>query len=683
MVPHLEPLHITCCECAVPVVSSGPGRATLLLPCQHVLHLRCVEYLRRAQQLRMEAASHGLSLRSIFYSHKQFHNAKFSCPGCSVKVKKVIPLYIGDVAHSAMDAHPPDTKDSVGRNGHHESMEEEKAESEDILSDLDGVFQCQQSNLASLRGLINEKVIFHDLTRSCAALHNEQTTLLGELEKLFRVMPQLSALSTPFSSAASSPSSVTVRSSCPLLEKCSAEELQMYLAHTSPVLYETENDLRKIRKRNDQKRKQLEKLALQYRQLLKKRRNLLLPSAKQLSHGVVGEGGENALIPMKQTIAQQMYSARILSNHLDSSAVCLDAVGPSSVVCGLSSSFSSVDEGHDKEIGVGSVKGCRHNISGNAAHEWVGRSRMGNSFSVKENKECDVASAISGAHAPTYSSMNKRRRELAGDEWRDASSRVFPLKKKKKDMCNVDTYFLNLDKGFSSEPSAVTPSTLRDNPILADAYHELHQTTEEDEIDKARRSPQKSLRYDAASWGRLPSVKTTRERGTNCCPSTIILNVDDDDDDDDDDRNEQNGNKKEKNNDEVYVISDSDSRRDEDVEEGSPLDDDYCRQDLSRSGGDLNSSFSHSESLLLPSTSTVPVILSELVQEPNRLDNHLIESREIEEDEGMILDNLFLDGSSCLTRPLRPNNWISERIPNNALQLLPRREDYLWQKELR
>lgn len=223
----------TCAECALPVGGAGPHRATLLLPCQHVLHLRCVEYRERLQRIRLES----------LYRHKHVDVGdegtltSFRCPSCAERVVRAIPLFLGDEGPASCEG-KRDTAEG-GRTA--------------PCNEMDLVFTAQQENLFSLEALVTEKRQFETLTRSCAALHTEHTRLQRELGN------HLSAL----------PSSLTpcAPSSFASVSHYSVDELRAFVSHALPSLHTTEKELLRLRREKDKKKRRLVKIKAEYYRL--------------------------------------------------------------------------------------------------------------------------------------------------------------------------------------------------------------------------------------------------------------------------------------------------------------------------------------------------------------------------------------------------------------------------------
>lgn len=672
----LESFHITCCECAVPVGSSGPARATLLLPCQHVLHLRCAEYLRRQQELRLEAVSHGFSLRSIFYSCKEYQNTKFCCPGCSVKVEKVVPLYIGEEAHASIEEHHCINHTELEKKAKQGKQEEKIYEEENVIKEMEKVFHSQKNNLASLRGLIKEKLLFHDLTRSCASLHNEQTKLQTELEKCACVMPQLNGIPSSLCSSASSSNELPSSSSFPLLAKCSAEELQMYLAHTSPVLYETEKELRRIRKKNDHKRKQVQKLVLRYRQLWKKRS--VLPCGKERPHHYahVVETREISTTVRRQEAAQSICPSGIVSRPLcGSPSGCSTTDEHSSVLREWTSSGSQ----HHNARSARSPAEDSYNSSSSTKKEWDHQSSDENVLTDTSRKECENQVDNRFPSVGMGGRIRSRREgKVEVEGMNDTRETIWELRTKHKRVCIDGSYLSDVDDGSYSETTLMKTSPNANGFAGLLEVSQKQEETDENENVEGRQIHLRSFRGCETPDSFMSSFPRTDRTRSTASRATICVNVDEEDDEDGQNHSS---------NDDAYVISDSEHRNGEEEEE---LVDDYRNLQLdllhnrawngSTAVNYFRAASTAEAGNFCSALSETEISLHEL-ENSTAFDDACRENREAEGEE-VGMDTFFTGSLSAPTRPLRPGNWATDRVPKNALQLLPRREDYLWQRQL-
>lgn len=671
--PNLESFEITCCECAGRVGSSGPSRATLLLPCQHVLHLRCVEYLHRQHQLRQELATHGVSLRGTFYSQKDYRTSMFICPGCSVNVEKVVPLYVGETAHAPV-SEQIDYAEKVSEDNEVLMVKpitknDVKGEKMNIIDEMEIVFRSQQRNLASLRRLIKEKLLVHELTRSCATLYNEQISFQADLEKSIRVIPQLKS-HLPFSSCGLSCSTKSSCSSSPSLENYGMEELQMYLAHTSPVLQETEKELRKIRKKNDHKRKQIQKLEMHCRKFLKQKESVRHSS---LGHpnGALFESEEKEPTVKKQQCVLQENSPNDVVSPLADSLDGSSADDSNYLIRAL----PSLRDGQNEGDGEGSSRDTQICSSSSTPEEaWNGHDLNSGSDSMpiraflNEKNDCCSRCII----PERTENMTKNEIVIESEEEEHATNST--CRKRRRTVNDVDAHILH-SNDVSSGKTVVSPSFVSPNNSMIvemDDHHHLirdiKKRNDKKEVKSGERETHQHHFHLENEASAFPLQVKKNETGRKWCRAAVIVDVD----------NEEGGD--ESNIDEIYEISDSDNRLE---------DENYhcCQQSCSsvRSGRSDLHRFSPSESCLSSFSLCEPPICTtphhSFSSERNPVDCEMQEEGE-KDDENGDEDNLFLDSLTASTLPRRPSSWVTEKVPNNALQLLPRAEDYLWQRTL-
>eukprot|EP00796_Vickermania_ingenoplastis_P004611 gene4611-3324_t len=271
--------------CAVAVGTAGPARTTLLLPCQHVLHIRCVEYLQRLAQGQLAARYRGRCLPSAGLS-------SFRCPGCRGRVSRAVPLFLG----------------------------EEREPTAEETAAMDLIFAAQQRHLERLQSLEVAKRQMEQLTRSCAELHNHQALLHQELDKCVGHLPQL----TPMTTAAGGPADSTTRpcasSAAMRLEQLRPEELRAYLARASPELVAAQHELRRLRREKAHKTRRLERLKAVATKMKKKRAALAArrhqfagapcaPQAPQLAGAAAGiSPGSCSAGPAAVPLAEECWS---------------------------------------------------------------------------------------------------------------------------------------------------------------------------------------------------------------------------------------------------------------------------------------------------------------------------------------------------------------------------------------
>lgn len=667
----LESFEITCCECAGRVGSSGPARATLLLPCQHVLHLRCVEYLHRHHQLRQELATHGISLRGTFYSHKDYRTRMFICPGCSVNVEKVVPLYVGETAHATV-SNQSERADKLS-DDNEISMEkpitknEDKEEKMNIFNEMEIVFRSQQRNLSSLRRLIKEKLLVHELTRSCAMLYNEQISFQAELEKSIRVMPQLKT-HLSFPSCALSCSEKKNSSSSPLLENYGVDELQMYLAHTSPVLQETEIELRQMRKKNEHKRKQLHKLELHYRKLFKQKES---DRHNSLGHPNVSlfESDEKESILKKQQSTPRENSPSDVTSPL---ACSLEGSSVNDTNY-LARVLPSLRGGHyegDRKSATQDTQICRSSSTPEEERKPqdlnVGSDSMQTRAFRNDLHNCRSRCIISDR------TKNRVTKAIINGTLDDENGTSSTCRKRKRTVSDVDTHILHSNDVSRSERVVSLSPVSPDSSMVVEVDHKhLERGSEkrngEKEVENRENESHRHLFHLDNEASLFPLQDEKRETGRKWCHAAVIVDVDKEEREDCSTINE------------IYVISDSDNRLEDENY--------HCRQQTNSSRSrprDLYR-FSSPECALSPLSLCEPHICTtphhSFSSDSNPVD-YVVPGKGEKDEESLHEDNLFLDSLTAPTLLRRPSSFVSEKVPKNALQLLPRAEDYLWQRSL-
>ncbi|CCW68557.1 unnamed protein product [Phytomonas sp. Hart1] len=194
---------IECSECAVPVGTDGPQRATLLLPCQHVMHLSCIEFVKRCMKLinsYEEVKPSGISSEVML------------CPGCQQPVSNTIPLFpLGEV------------------------LSQPSEDAENAKKDFERIHHAQKMYLKRLHRTLHEKECVMQISRQCAALHAQRTELLRDVEQHNQLFPSLKAMD------AGSDMSISFRSLS--FTNMTTTELELYLMQTIPVLNQTQTTL--------------------------------------------------------------------------------------------------------------------------------------------------------------------------------------------------------------------------------------------------------------------------------------------------------------------------------------------------------------------------------------------------------------------------------------------------------
>lgn len=249
--PKQPAARLECCECAVPVAADGPQRAALLLPCQHVLHVSCVEFIkRRAKLMRLlssdlESWLEGLpsgsggsdgSLRDLFLS------VAFLCPGCRRPVDRIVPLFASGGAElmsaAALVA---------------------KAEFEETL-------RAQRKLIHRLRQMLEQRESVTSLGHQCAALHERRAAGLREMDKYARLFPTAAA-PPPSTAQDGAPGAALCRMGvAPMssLEAMSTTQLGLFITAAAPQLTGTQSALRRERRAVERRRQRLTAVKARY-----------------------------------------------------------------------------------------------------------------------------------------------------------------------------------------------------------------------------------------------------------------------------------------------------------------------------------------------------------------------------------------------------------------------------------
>ncbi|CAD2218714.1 hypothetical protein, conserved [Angomonas deanei] len=237
---------LECCECATAVGIEGPQRGSFLLPCQHVMHMSCLEFYKQQANL----------LRRLYNGQRELQldlvedvavSEEIKCPRCSEKVQRIVPLFVAapeDYSFSAI---------------HHESEE-----------NMQKVLKAQKSYLDKLRGLTRSSKRVLQLGRQCAGLHNQREALLNEMKQFNKFLP---VLSPP------PPGERTAEEGSPLLaiDRMNKTELELYLAQTAPSLAQSQVELLREREQVDRRKKTLNALRLKYQNLKAERGGIVRP----------------------------------------------------------------------------------------------------------------------------------------------------------------------------------------------------------------------------------------------------------------------------------------------------------------------------------------------------------------------------------------------------------------------
>lgn len=260
---------LDCCECGAVVGTEGPQRGTLLLPCQHVLHMGCVEFVKRRGKMMMgmdsadvaEDGGDGYSSASSAGHHSRWAremHGRCLCPACYAPITHIIPLYLRS------EDDPSTTEMHVA------TVPNAAATVAATEEDYRRVHAAQKRVLLRLRGLCEQRRRMTDLTRTCAGLHERRARLLADVQKEERCFPGL--LSEGESggaatvSASSSGNPCIAPSSSPSLptESMGITELELYMAQLTPRLLRTQAEVRKERQLVERRTKKLNALRSHY-----------------------------------------------------------------------------------------------------------------------------------------------------------------------------------------------------------------------------------------------------------------------------------------------------------------------------------------------------------------------------------------------------------------------------------
>ncbi|RNF12965.1 uncharacterized protein Tco025E_06381 [Trypanosoma conorhini] len=242
---------VECCECAAPVGDEGALRAVLILPCQHLLHAGCVDYIRKRRKLeqlivrgdrggmgaaqpahlklaggKIDTKSSGSSGSGSGSNVDGGGSRLVACPACMVPIRRLIPLFPsgGDARAAAR----------VGGGGEAESH-------------FTTTHKAQKSHIAQLRALYEQRERVTQLTRTCALMHERLSEAQAEVDRLSRVLPSVAP-------AAHVPQ-LAGENLC--VEGMTATELEMYILHSSATLEELEHDVGEQRRLAEKKRRKL------------------------------------------------------------------------------------------------------------------------------------------------------------------------------------------------------------------------------------------------------------------------------------------------------------------------------------------------------------------------------------------------------------------------------------------
>ncbi|CBZ28658.1 conserved hypothetical protein [Leishmania mexicana MHOM/GT/2001/U1103] len=268
-----------CCECGVVVGTEGSQRGCLLLPCQHVLHMGCVEFIRRRGKVLMGMDSTdlplgeeegscvsgggadkiGLALSTRSSSTWASRTNDFCvCPACFTQIARIIPLYLrsanDDVGAVSTSTAPTPSQVTVGALATGEV-------------EYRRVHTAQKQVLHRLRSLSDQRRRVTELTHACANLHDQRARCLAEVEREERCFPGLThsgGLVDGEARVGSSSAVVSSTATALSMEHMGVTELELYMAQATPQLLRTQAELRKERQITERRTKRLNALRMHY-----------------------------------------------------------------------------------------------------------------------------------------------------------------------------------------------------------------------------------------------------------------------------------------------------------------------------------------------------------------------------------------------------------------------------------
>ncbi|KAK7195045.1 hypothetical protein NESM_000427300 [Novymonas esmeraldas] len=239
-----------CCECGVVVGTEGRLRGCLLLPCQHILHMGCVEFIRRRGKVL-------LGMDSADLPHEESEagaaaaNGLSVCPACLTPITRIVPLYVrsaDDTDQQRPSSQPVTAADSAA-----------------VEAEYTRVHSAQRQVLHRLRGLCDQRRRVTELTHACASLHEQRARCLAEVEREERCYPGLApsggadAHGRPSSSPAAPHAAGALA-----VEHMGVTELELYMAQTTPRLLRMQADLRRERHAAERRSRRLSALRTHY-----------------------------------------------------------------------------------------------------------------------------------------------------------------------------------------------------------------------------------------------------------------------------------------------------------------------------------------------------------------------------------------------------------------------------------
>ncbi|ORC86977.1 uncharacterized protein TM35_000241270 [Trypanosoma theileri] len=283
---------LECCECAIPIADDGALRAVLLVPCQHLLHVGCVDYIRKRRKLHqlidgadlngivtttpflqssssdVDATFENANITSTTSSnnsnskdeksntiHSDKHSRIVACPACHSPIQKLIPLF-----PSIGDMHRPTNDNNSG-----------------VALQYGKVHHKQKTNIAHLRALYEQRKNVTQLTRTCALLHERLSEVQAEVDSLSKILPNPLPLV--------SGSRVSEDELC--VDGMTATELELYITQSSSTLERLEREVREQRRLTERRRKKLSSLKSRYHAQKE-------PTPKRLAGDRIKEGIESS-----------------------------------------------------------------------------------------------------------------------------------------------------------------------------------------------------------------------------------------------------------------------------------------------------------------------------------------------------------------------------------------------------
>lgn len=240
------------------VGTEGPQRGSLLLPCQHILHMGCVEFVRRRGKVLMgldsadlPAGEGGDGVSGDVSGWARRVNGCCVCPACLTPITRIIPLYLrsADDEGKPMPSTPP-------RSG-------TAAAPAAIEAAYKRVHAAQKQVLHRLRSLCDQRRRVTELTHACASLHEQRARCLAEVEKEERCFPGL----VPRGGGTDAVGRGVATSSAPAtaaVERMGVTELELFMAQVTPQLLRVQADLRRERQLIERRSKRLGALRAHY-----------------------------------------------------------------------------------------------------------------------------------------------------------------------------------------------------------------------------------------------------------------------------------------------------------------------------------------------------------------------------------------------------------------------------------